>query len=169
MRRETSFAFIFLTIFCVLFVLYSWARGTWIEWLLVDKLTAAPASWFVNLVFPEFGARASGHRIVSDGGSLSILGGCEGTEPMLLLIAAFLAFPQPLKSGFAGMFLGVLLVYLLNQVRIVLLFYAFRVNRPLFDLLHGFVGPAVIILLGTLFFVWWTGRSVAPPRECAVS
>ena len=51
-----------------------------------------------------------------------------------------------------------LLIYGLNQIRIVALYFAVRHDKVLFELIHGLVGPLAIIAVACLFFAWWIGR-----------
>jgi len=163
---ELRFALVFLLIFCALQYCYSASRGSVIEHAVIDNATVRPSAAIINLITPDTNAVASGNRIVSARGSLSILNGCEGTETMFLLIASIIAFSAPWIEKLKGALMGILLVYVLNQGRIVALFFAARQNRYWFDLLHGYVAPTLIIVLGSLFFLWWAGsaRSHEPIR-----
>ena len=83
---------------------------------------------------------------------------------MELLIAAFIAVAGSWRMRFTGIALGILLIYGLNQIRIVALYFAVRHDKALFELIHGLVGPLAIIAVACLFFAWWIGRggSAAP-------
>jgi exosortase family protein XrtM len=167
MRGRLGFPLLFLALFAALHLAYQSLRGTAVERLLVDRLTVAPAAWMINLLTPSVQAVAEGHRVRAPGGSLNILAGCEGTETMLLLAAAFIAFPLPWKRKLAGALAGCAVVYALNQARILALFYSFRHDRALFDLLHGIVLPVAIIVCTLAFFLWWASaqsRSNEPGR-----
>ena len=156
---ELRFALVFLLIFFVLQYAYSASRGSMVEHLVIDIATVQPSAAIINLVTPDTNAMASGHRIISPQGSLSILNGCEGTETMFLLIAAIIAFTAPWRHKLKGALMGIIFVYALNQARIVALFFAVRQNRNWFDLLHGYVAPTIIIVLGCLFFLWWASAA----------
>lgn len=158
---ELRFAAVFLLLFFTLQYGYSASRGSTIEHLVIDVATVRPSAAVINLVAPDAGARASGHRIVSPRGSLSVLNGCEGTETLFLLLAAIIAYKASWRHKLEGAALGLLIVYALNQGRIVALFFAAQQNRKWFDLLHGIIAPTFIIVLGCLFFLWWAGRSAA--------
>lgn len=165
-RRELGFALLFLVIFAGLFSLYSTARGTAVERLLIDVCTVKPSAALIGLITPSEQVVAVDHRLVSPQARLSILNGCEGIETMLLLVSAILAYAIPWGAKFLGALAGILLVYGLNQVRIVALYYAFRHDRELFDLLHGYVAPVILIVAGGLYFLWWIARQT-PPRAAA--
>jgi exosortase family protein XrtM len=157
-HNEFTFALLFLTIFAVLSSLYAMARDTAIERLLIDTLTVKPSAVLITLFSPNEPVTAQGPRLVSPFARLSILNGCEGIETMLLLIAAVLAYAAPWRKKLLGVTMGTLLIYTLNQARIVLLYYAFRHDRELFHLLHGYVLPLILVASAGLFFLWWLGR-----------
>lgn len=158
---ELRFALIFLLLFAVLQYGYSACQGSMLERLVLDIATVRPSAAAINLISPEANAQASGHRIVSPQGTLSILNGCEGTETLFMLLAAILAFKAPWKHKLKGAAIGTLLIYGLNQIRIISLFFASQQDRKWFDLLHGTIAPTLIIVLSVLFFLWWS--SANPP------
>ena len=143
---------IFLGLFFALQWLWSEARDTWIERIVIHEATVKPAAALVNLLTPDTNARPVAASIKAPGGGLNILNGCEGTEVMFLLIAAFAAVRLGWRQKLIGLGLGLALVFVLNQARILTLFYAFRNERSLFDLLHTTVLPAVLIAAVALYF-----------------
>lgn len=87
------------------------------------------------------------------GGSINVLNGCEGVEVLFLLVAALLIAPITLSRRTYGLLAGTLFVWLLNQGRILALFYTNRSDKELFALLHGTIAPLVMIVLVTLAYV----------------
>jgi exosortase/archaeosortase family protein len=144
--------FLFLAVFALLQWGWNSARGTWIERLVIDQATAVPAALLVRTLTPEISARASGPSIKAPGGGLNILNGCEGIEVMFLLIAAFAAIRMPWRSGLLALGAGLGWVFLLNQARILALFYTFRADRGWFDILHTAVLPAALVALTAGYF-----------------
>lgn len=151
--RSTGRALVF---FLLIFFALQWGweslRGSWVERLVVHQATVAPAATLIRTLTPEIPARASGSSIKAPGGGLNILNGCEGTEVMFLMIAAIFAARLPWRLGLAGLGLGLLWVFILNQARILTLFYAFRGNREWFDLLHTAILPAILVALALAYF-----------------
>lgn len=143
---------IFVTLFAVLQWAWSEARNTAIERWVIHDITVKPAAVLIQFMTPAAHARAVAASIKSPGGGLNILNGCEGTEVMFLLVAAFAAVRMGWRHRLAGIALGLVLVFVLNQVRILALFYAFRDDRHLFDLLHTTVLPALLIAAVVLYF-----------------
>ncbi|WP_059424658.1 archaeosortase/exosortase family protein, partial [Sulfuricella sp. T08] len=164
---ELRFALIFLAVFFVLQYSYSTSRGTAFEHLVIEVATVRPSVAVINLIAPKEQAQATGHRIASPQGGLSVLNGCEGTESIFLLLAAITAFTAPWKHKLKGALLGTVFIYLLNQGRIVSLYFSVHHDRHWFDLLHGYVAPTLIIVLACLFFLWWASRDAAVSNEPA--
>jgi exosortase family protein XrtM len=162
---ELRFAIVFLLLFFALQYGYSASRGGMVEHLVIDIATVQPGTAAINLIAPDANAQASGHRIVSPHGSISILNGCEGTETMFLLIAAMVAFNAPWRKKLKGVVLGMLMIYALNQVRIIALFFAALHDRKWFDMLHGIIAPTLIIVMSILFFLWWTSSNTTGGNE----
>ena len=153
-------ALIFALVFVVLQVMWEWARGTGIERVVIDTMTVEPAVFLLNLFSPDVHAVADGTRIRAPGGGINILNGCEGTEVLFMMIAAFCAVPMVWRRRVQGLVISVGLVYALNQVRILCLFYAFRGNKSLFDLLHTVLAPLMLIIFSALFFSAWIHRDL---------
>ena len=80
---------------------------------------------------------------------------------MFMLAAAFAAVNLPWRRRLTGLGLGILLVFGLNQIRLITLFYAHRSDPSLFNLLHGTVAPIVLIVAVALFVFFWMGEGQA--------
>lgn len=145
----------FVLVFMALQAGWEAARGSWAERLWVHDLTVRGATALINLLTPDVQAMPSGSRIVAPGGGLNVLFGCEGTDVVFMLAAAFVVSPLPARSRVLGMLSGLACVYVLNQIRIATLFYSFRADRELFDLIHTTAAPLVMISLTGLFFHLW--------------
>ncbi|MCL5060912.1 MAG: exosortase/archaeosortase family protein [Candidatus Thermoplasmatota archaeon] len=143
---------LFLGVFAVLQWAWGEARDTWVERLVIHQATVRPAAALVQIITPEAHAHPVAASIKAPGGGLNILNGCEGTEVMFLLVAAFAAVRLGWRQKLVGLGVGLALVFVLNQARILALFYAFRNERGLFDLLHTTVLPAVLIAAVALYF-----------------
>jgi exosortase family protein XrtM len=156
-KRRTGFKYVllFLTIFGALDYGYYLIRGTPVEHLLIDSLTVRPAAAVINAVAPAISAEASGHSLITPFAKVDILGGCEGSEGMFLLIAAVLPFPSRWFPKLIGIVSGVTLMYAMNQLRILALVLSLRWHREWFPALHGFVAPMCIVVAGCIFFFAW--------------
>ena len=154
-HRPWRAGLVFLLAFLALQTLWGQAKGSALERLWIDSATVKTAVALINLVSPDTHALAQGSRIKAPGGGINVLNGCEGTDVLFLLAAAFLAFPMPWRSRLAGLGLGFVLVFVLNEVRILALFYSFRNDRALFDLLHSLVAPIVLVAAAAAYFYAW--------------
>lgn len=152
--RLLIFVALFIAVFFGCEALYMQSRGTGFERVFIDILTVKPSAALINWFSPDEGVSAQGPRLVSPFARLSVLNGCEGTEAMFLLIAAITAFAAPWRHKLSGALLGIGLVYAFNQIRIIVLYYSFRTDKAVFDLIHGTVGPTVIVLVACAFFLW---------------
>ncbi|MBC7995235.1 MAG: exosortase/archaeosortase family protein [Rhizobacter sp.] len=148
-------AFAFVLVFMALQTGWEAARGSWLERLWVHQLTVSSATLLINQLTPEVNAVAKGARITAPGGGLNVLFGCEGTDAVFLLTAALLVFPMSMRARATGLLAGLVWVFVLNQLRIVALFYAFRADASLFDLLHTAAAPLLMVVLTGLFFHLW--------------
>lgn len=149
---------LFVGLFAGLQWSYAQMSGTWLERWVIDGLTVLPAAALLGAVDPSLGVTASGPRLVAAGGGLNVLNGCEGTDIAFLLSSAMAVAPLSAARRFVGAAAGLALVFILNQARIIALFYAYREQPSSFDLLHGFVAPLTLVVACTAFFLFWLGR-----------
>lgn len=160
----------FGAIFLALQTLWRHAEGSLLELWVVGHGTVQPAAQLIHWLSPDLGAYAVRFsiRAQSGGPGINILNGCEGLDVLFLLWAALAVSGLRWRSLLLGFCLGTPLVWLLNQGRVVALFYANRVDKELFALLHGTVGPLVLITLIALAFLLLlkadarAGQSTAP-------
>lgn len=134
---------------------YQQASGTGVERAIIDVATVRPSAFLINQISPAEQVLAEGHRLVSPFAKLSVLNGCEGTESLFLIMAAILAFRAPWQRKLAGLGLGIIIIYLANQARIVSLYFALRHDQALFSALHGYIAPTLIIAVGCVYYLWW--------------
>ena len=146
---------LFLAIFGILQLTWEGLRGSSVERVVVHDGTVRPAAFLANLITPDIHARAVEFSLRAPGGGLRILNGCEGVEALFLLIAALLVASIPWRIRLLGLGFGLPLVFAINQVRILVLFYTYRRSPDLFDSLHGIVAPIVVVLLISLYFYSW--------------
>lgn len=162
-------ALVFLSVFFILQMSYDACRGTDFEHFILGDLTVSPTAVVINFLTPTVNVKALGNQLIAPGGGITVLKGCEGTEIMFMLVAAFAAVVMPWRRRLSGLGLGILLVFCLNQIRLVTLFYVYRSEPSLFNLLHGTVGPIVLVLCVALYALYWMGdsREAAQPNAPA--
>jgi exosortase/archaeosortase family protein len=150
-----SQALIFLLIFIGLQVGWLLLRDNAFGHFIRGEITVKPAVTLINLFSPNVHALAYGNQIIASGGGLVIKLGCEGLEALFILFAAFATSSLERANMARGMLMGTLLVYALNQARILVLFYTNRADKALFHLLHATIAPIVLIAIVGMFFYWW--------------
>jgi len=97
--------------------------------------------------------------IKNDSFTMKISFGCEGSEPVVLFIFAILAFPANWKAKVVGVMVGGILVFGLNILRIIALFYIGKHSMSNFELFHNDIFPYLIIILELGLWVLWLNLS----------
>ena len=155
----------FLVTFSMLQLAWQGLSDSPLEHFLIHTCTVSPAAHLVNLLTPGVHASASSDVLQATGLRLNILNGCDGLEALFLVSAAFIVAPIGWRWRLGGIAVAIPVVFILNQARILALFYAFRASPPLFDALHASVTPIAIIILVCCYFYAWLAhasrRSVA--------
>lgn len=129
----------------------AWSEGA-SHWV-IDVATVQPAAWLARQWTGNAAITADGPHLRSPEASLNVLYGCEGTDALMLLASALLVAPLSWASRMRGLLAGAGLLFILNQARLLALFYALRHQASWFGVVHGLVGPVVIVVLVTLFFL----------------
>jgi exosortase/archaeosortase family protein len=145
----------FLTVFTGLELGWESLHGGGIEYVVIHNMTVWPAVYLINLYTPAVQAVAVNFSVQAAGGGLNILNGCEGMEALFLLCSAFAVAPMVWNTRALGLLIGIVFVFAINQARILLLFYAYRSDHALFDLLHASITPIAIVLLVSAYFYTW--------------
>lgn len=149
---------LFLGIFALLQTLYGLTNGTWFERLVIDNITVKTAAFLINEMTPSLNVLAINTHLSAVGGGINVANGCNGLEVMFILVAAMLIAPLNCRAKLWGLLLGIPYIFILNQARLIALFYTFRTNKLLFSSLHGTVAPILLIALTIMFFSYWLSR-----------
>ena len=89
---------------------------------------------------------------------------CTGADEMALCVGVIMAFPAAWSARVRGALGGLALVLVLNTVRIGSLSLVAH-DRPLLDLLHLYVWPALLVVAVLAYvFVWMTRVTAAGAR-----
>lgn len=116
-----------------------------------------PAATLLNAVVPGETVQALHGSLQSQRALLEIVRGCDGAGVMFLLVAALVAAPAGIDRKLQGIVAGVGLVYVLNELRIVALYYVVAYRNHWFGPLHNYFVPMLMIVASLLFFLWWLG------------
>ncbi|MEI7660565.1 MAG: exosortase H [Bacteroidota bacterium] len=99
--------------------------------------------------------------------SISIARGCDGMEAMALFATAILAFPSAWKFKIMGVLAGVALLFMLNIVRIISLFYIGLKYPKIFEFMHVEVWQAIFIIVAIGLWIFWIKWSRREVRDAA--
>jgi exosortase family protein XrtM len=157
-RSLITQAFLFMLTFALLEVSWLAVRDNAFGHFIRSDITVKPAVQLIHILTPHIKVSALGNQIIAPSGGLVVKLGCEGVEALFILLAAFITAPLSRIAMLKGILLGTLFIYVFNQVRILTLFYTFRADKPLFQLLHGNIAPLALIALAALFFNWWLSK-----------
>ena len=102
-------------------------------------------------------------NLASPSFTLSVGRGCDAIEPMAIFLFAVLLFPATIKSKLRGIAIGIPILFLINQFRIITLYLLGYYSEPLFgkkrefyfDLVHIQVWPVFFILITLALLAWW--------------
>ena len=136
----------------VYFQSFGWGVMDWVtEW------TAASAAYPLQLLGTDVAVR--GTVVASDAFAYRIVAECTLLGPLVLYLAAVLAYPASLASKAAGMALGVLAIGGLNLVRLVSLFYVGTYMPQHLDVAHLVIWQGVMVLSVVMLWLYWVQRS----------
>ena len=93
--------------------------------------------------------------IISPTFVISLSFGCEGSETIIIFFAGVLAFPILMKYKFYGLLAGGVILYLLNLIRIILLFYIGIYFTKSFDTFHAEIFPVLFIVISIITWALW--------------
>jgi exosortase/archaeosortase family protein len=128
----------------------------------IEDATVRPAAALLAWWDPGMQARAQGSRLVVSAGALQVLRGCEGTDLALLSASAMLAAPLAWRQRLIGLAIMLFAVFVLNQVRLLVLLQA-HLNMPQhFEQLHTLWLPLLMVLLLGGLLLTWVGRFARP-------
>jgi exosortase family protein XrtM len=115
-----------------------------------------PAIAFLNFIAPNEAVSALHGSLQSGKASLEIVRGCDGAGAMFLLVAALIASAADFRRKLLGIASAILLLYMLNQLRVIALYFVVAYRRDWFGPLHNYAVPMLVIAASVLFFLWWT-------------
>lgn len=127
------------------------------RWFIEDA-TVRPAAWLLGWLAPGGQTLADGARLVVEGGALQVLPGCEGADLALLSASAMLAAPLAWRWRLLGLTLMLSAVFVLNQLRLLVLLQAHLHQPGWFDPLHTLWLPLLMVMLLGALLLAWTGR-----------
>jgi len=122
-----------------------------------NALTAQTLGWALTVVGVD--NRTVGDTVTGSGASrefaLRIIRECTAASPLVLLLAAFLAYPCPLRDKAIGIAVCVPGLLLLNVVRLVSLFWVGLLRPDLFETAHVLVWQSLMVLAIVGMWLLW--------------
>lgn len=119
----------------------------------INGINARIASFILNLLGQ--GTHPDGFSIASEKFSVSIAMGCDAIEAMALFAIAVITFPGKIVHKLAGVPVGIVLLYVLNQVRIISLYLVGVYYPSAFELMHVEVWQILFIIFAIALWVFW--------------
>jgi exosortase/archaeosortase family protein len=155
MRTPFKSLLVFLSLFGLMYwALFEWWNDGLSHWV-IDVATVKPAAWVARMLSGDTNIVAAGAQLRSPRGSINVLYGCDGSDVWMLLTAGLLAAPMGWRFRLMGLAVGSAVVLVLNQARVLSLFFAIRRHSTWFASLHGLIAPLVVVVLVTAFYWAW--------------
>jgi exosortase H (IPTLxxWG-CTERM-specific) len=148
------YMFRYIVVFLVVFlVLFSLQLTEPVIAHVVEPFTSFIATVTTWIIVPFDHSVITYGRVIQDsvsGLSISIESGCNGVEATIVLIAAVIAFPASWRQRLVVIVLGFLAIQVANLARIISLFYLMQWNQDVFNWIHLYLWP-ILIMLDVLF------------------
>ena len=126
--------------------------------------TAEAAALVLNILGAS--VEVDGTLILSRDFSMGVVTGCAGIVPMAILASAVLAYPCRAKRKAIGLALGVAVLFVLNLVRIVALFFiGSNFSSGFFDTAHFLIWQPVMIGAAIVLWLLWVEKLVPVPSH----
>ncbi len=154
-----SFIVLFAMIYVVFYVLYHQVPDAVLADYVYRWGINEPAVAAIHLIAPQEAARVESYRILSPRVALEIVRGCDGSGAFFLAAAAMLAFPASVVHKARGVVAAFVLIFVLNEARVVGLYFAVAYRPAWFTPLHSYVIPTFLIAAICLLFVVWAGTA----------
>ncbi len=128
----------------------------------VNALTARSLDWALSALGID--SHAVGDTVTGSTASsefaLQVIRECTAESPLVLLLAAILAYPCGFREKLVGLAVGVPGILLLNVVRLASLFWIGLVRRDLFDTAHVLVWQSLMVLAVVGLWLLWVRQWV---------
>lgn len=154
----TRFCLLFLLLLVVFSFLLSLEPVKQYFYNPVTALIASQAAWLLKILGLK--VHASGITISGEGFSVKILANCNAIFEIMLFLSAVIAFPALMKEKLIGGAVGIAFIYLLNLLRVVLLFLVGVYSPQFFEETHIYVTQSLFIVMVAIFWLFWAGKWV---------
>lgn len=159
------FLLLFVTIYCVLEAGYFALPDAFLRDFVYRQGIVTVSADIIHLLAPRETVVVEANRLLSGTLSLEVVRGCDGAGAAFLMMAAMLAYPAGWRRRLIGVAAAVALVWAMNQVRIVGLYFVGAHHPSWFTPIHSYVAPTLMIALAASFFTAWLAWVRPPHRE----
>lgn len=121
----------------------------------------------INMLAPLEQVLAQQNHLLSAKADLEIVRGCDGAGVLFLVVSAIVAFPSTGRRKLIGLLLGIGLIYLINLLRISALYFIIAYQPDWFLLVHTYLAPTLMVIVGCCYFAWWAFGSTNTIHEPA--
>ena len=83
---------------------------------------------------------------------INIVDGCNGVFATAILLSGIVAYPSKAKAKIIGILIGIPAIFIINQLRVISLFYLGKSHPTVFEEVHIYVWQPIIIIFA--IFVW---------------
>ena len=148
---------------CAIFMFTVGAFVLVFSWLVeTDTLFAllsftARSSAFVLNIFGN-NVEVDGSILASDRCALNIVNECTAVIPMMILLCAIIAYPSRVNHKLLGLALGLPVLFLLNLIRVVSLFYVGTYFANYMDTVHLLIWQPLMILAVIAIWLIWASK-----------
>jgi len=120
------------------------------------SFTAKATAFTLNLFGGD--VNVDGTMLSSPDFSMGIIAACTGIVPIVIFMAATLAYPATFRRKAIGIAFGVLGIYAVNLIRTTTLFVVGTHSPGFFDTAHYLVWQSLMIIIAVLFWLLWVSR-----------
>jgi len=160
-REVLGFVVVCLSSLTLFAILYFWLRDS----AAIDPFLAFNAR-LASVVLNLFGGSTQVDEAVISSGDVSfrVITECTSIVPTAILVSAIIGWPSLLREKLTGVVLGSAVLFLVNVVRIITLFYIGSASPWFLDIAHSFLWGALLVVLVVAIWLLWTKRLVRTPR-----
>jgi exosortase/archaeosortase family protein len=94
---------------------------------------------------------------------VDVTAACSGAVPTSIYLAAVLAYPAGRRAKLIGSAMGIGAIYLINILRVCVLFFVGLYSHQLFHETHVYVAQALVIAAAVALWLYWAGRFAHAP------
>jgi exosortase/archaeosortase family protein len=107
--------------------------------------------------------RVVGQRVYLGASAVEIVDSCTGIDVGVFLASAMLVFPAPWRARALGVLAAFAIVLAVNFLRVLTLCWLNASSQPIFELVHVYVWPAIIICVCLATLLVWI--QLVPARD----